>query len=231
MKKIGRGIILISLLILCGVGTAIIFLTIPDKRLDSKVFWIAWSFAVPWNLVAAVALHIWSGHKDSENIVQMPIIYIVCAVAGVIYLGVGFIFMYLPIEKTTFLWIIEIVITALYLIVAMFAMFGADYITKNQKEIKRNVLALGMLKADIDACINLTTDAELKTELERLSEKVRFSDPMTHEALEDIENDIRSAVITITTALSDNNVELAKSSVKRCFILLESRNNRLRLLK
>ena len=116
-------------------------------------------------------------------------------------------------------------------IIAMFAMYGADYITNNQKEIKRNVLALGMLKADIDACINLTADAELKKELEKLSEKVRFSDPMTHEALEDIENDIRSAVITITTALSDNNVELAKSSVKRCFILVESRNNRLRLLK
>ncbi|MBQ3572359.1 MAG: hypothetical protein IJA15_05995 [Clostridia bacterium] len=231
MKKIGRGIILISLLILCGVGTAIIFLTIPDKRLDTKVFWIAWSFAVPWNLIAAVGLHIWTGHKDSENIVQMPIIYIVCAVAGVIYLGVGFIFMYLPIQKTTLLWIIEIVITALYLIVAMFAMYGADYITKNQKEIKRNVMALGMLKADIDACINLTADAELKKELERLSEKVRFSDPMTHEALEDIENDIRSAVITITTAISDNNVELAMSNVKKCFILVESRNNRLRLLK
>ena len=84
MKK-GRLIVLASLVIACLVSTAVIFLTIgafnPD-RLKQPVFWIAFVFAIPVNMVAAIILHAWSGHRGSKDIVHMPVIYYIIATFG-----------------------------------------------------------------------------------------------------------------------------------------------------
>ena len=57
MKK-ARNLILVSLILVVALLNAIVFLTIPDGRTDTKAFWIAWSFAVPINFGTAKRLFI-----------------------------------------------------------------------------------------------------------------------------------------------------------------------------
>ena len=45
MKKLGKYFILIAIVLVCALINTIVFLTIDDARLDTKVFWLVWAFA------------------------------------------------------------------------------------------------------------------------------------------------------------------------------------------
>lgn len=232
MKQKGRLIILASLIIACLAGTAILFLTVDKDRLKEGVFWLAFAFAVPINLAVAIGLHVWSGHKGSKDIVQMPVVYYVIAVFGAAYLIAGLIFMYLPFEKWTLPVIVEIVITAAYLIVALYATFAADYVTGRQQEVKEKVLYIRMLQADVDDCRAKTSSSAISRALENFAQNVECSDPMSHPSLAGIESSLTAAVAKISSALS---LETAEEEILKMIAdaeaLLDSRNRRCIMLK
>ena len=47
MKKSFNVIVVVALLLVCALLNTILFLTIPDARLETTVFWVAWAFALP----------------------------------------------------------------------------------------------------------------------------------------------------------------------------------------
>ena len=230
MKKSGRKITLITLFILCAVFTAILFLTVPKARLEETVFWIAFAFAIPFNLLCAVLLHLWSGRKDGEDIVDLPLAYVLIGVFGLIYLVVGAIFMYVDITKPLVLIIIEIVVTAAYVISAMYFTFAARHITDTQRQTKQKVLFIKLLKSDVDALIEKAQGEELKNALKAFSENVRFSDPMSHASLAGIENELSTIVREIGARILENE-EDALTLVKIAEETLKIRNERCIILK
>ena len=110
MKKLGKFIILISLVLLCGLVNLIVFLTIDQARLETTTFWLAWGFATPWTLLSAIVLHLWAGKKQGEEVLRMPVAYYLYIIFGSIYLVVGLIFMYVNVEMVTALIIVEAII-------------------------------------------------------------------------------------------------------------------------
>ncbi len=234
MGKKGKNILLASVLIVFAVFTTILFLTVNKfcpKRLDSGVFWLAFVFAVPVNLLAAVGLHLWSNHKDSSDIVQLPAIYLVIAGGAIAYLLSGIIFMYFNINKFLVPVIVELLITAAYVIVAMFMMFGTDYITETQKQTKQKVLYVRMLQADVEDCIPKATTPEVRKALTAFAEKVHYSDPMSHPSLAGIEGELSSTVTKISMALAQGDNDLATSLIATGEELLSQRNRRCIMLK
>ena len=66
--------------------------------------------------------------------------------------------------------------------------------------------------------------AVLKAELERFAEQVRYSDPVSSEAIRDAEMDLNAAVDTLQQALVDGDIPAALQQVKQCEIALAERN-------
>jgi hypothetical protein len=228
MKAFNKFLILIAMTLVCGLVTAIVFLTIPDARLASEVFWLAFAFAIPWNLLVAVILHLWAGKKQEETL-RMPVAYYVCGVFGIIYLVVGIIFMYAPATELTFPLILELIITVVYLLVIMYCTRAAAYIGNMEKTTKKKVLFIRLLQADVQNCAMKATDPATKAALERLAESVRFSDPMSHEALAMQESELMATVTEISQKL--NNGEDVTALIQKANVQLESRNSRCLLLK
>jgi hypothetical protein len=235
MKK-GRLIVLASLVIACLVSTAVIFLTIgafnPD-RLKQPVFWIAFMFAIPVNMVAAIILHAWSGHRGSKDIVHMPVIYYIIATFGALYLMAGYYFIYkLRLTDITIPLVVELVITGAYIIVALFAMLGADYIADTQREVKEKVLYIRMLHADVEDCRAKASSPAINKALERFAQNVECSDPMSHASLSGIESSLTSSVARISAALSTQEAEEdILKMIADAEALLDSRNRRCIMLK
>ena len=235
MKERGRLIILASLIITCVAGAAIVFLTInalnPD-RFKEGVFWFAFAFAFPINIAVAIGLHVWSGHKGSKDIVHMPVVYYIIAIFGAAYLIAGLIFMYLPLTQWTLPLIVEIIITAAYVITAIYVMFGADYITQTQREVKEKVLYIRMLQADVEDCRAKASAPAIYKALERFAQNVECSDPMSHASLAGIESALTAAVAKISAALStqEEEEEILKM-ITDAEALLDSRNRRCIMLK
>lgn len=231
MKKSFNVIVVVALLLVCALLNTILFLTIPDARLETTVFWVAWAFALPWNFVIAIALHLWACGKNKNGIVALPIVYYFIAIFGLIYLALGFVFMYINIPWPVFLVTIEIIVTVVYAIVLLYAIFGASYIMKNEKNTRNKVLFIKLLKTDVDACVENATNAKVRKALSDLSDKVRFSDPMSHESLGAIENQISSIVFEISSKLTDGTEEELLALVKKADAQLDLRNNRCLVLK
>jgi len=230
MKK-SKILILISITLVFGLLTAIVFLTVPKARLDSSTFWVAWSFALPWNFVAAIVLQLWTSGKKSDDIVQAPAAYALIFGFGAAYLILGAIFMYFSLKTLTLLIILELILTVAYAILAMFLLFSADYIKNAQKEKREKRLFIQMLSADIGDCIAKTQDEELRQMLSRFENDVRFSDPMSHASLAGMENELFTTVAAISAKLTAEDVEGAKTLVKLGQQQLESRNRRCLMLK
>ena len=229
MKKTGRYLILIAFTLVCAVINLILFLTVDDARLSSSVFWLGWTFAFPVNLVIAAAICIWSAKGDA--LVKLPAVEVVRYVGFAVYLVLGLVFMYLPIEKMIVPLVIEIVVTVAYLIVGMFVLYGVSYIGGNQKKTKAKVMYIRMLQSDVEACLIKATDPAVKTSLSTLSESIRFSDPMSHPSLSGVEGELSTTVYAISSALDNGDTEGVLELISRATELLENRNKRCMMLK
>ena len=231
MKKTGRILILIAAILVCVLLNVILFLTVPDARLKTTVFWLAWSFTFPLNLAAYVAIFAWTGKKTGDAIVQMPIAYWVSQIFCVIYLAVGILFMYFPFKHVTLPLIIELIITVAYAVIGMYAIFGAEYIMSDERQVKQKVLFIRLLQNDVEGCIAYATDPAVKSALLSLAEKVRFSDPMSHPSLAGVEAELSTTVGEISMQLSAGNVAGATELIRKAEIQLERRNSRCIILK
>lgn len=230
MRKTGRYLLLIAFVLVCVLLNVILFLTVNDQRLSSGVFWLAWAFTFPWGLLSTVLVHFWTNKQDAD-LVRMPIALTVSYGAFAINLVAGAILMYAPIQKIVAPLIIELIINVAYILVCMYSVYGAEYIVKNKKQVKEKIAYIRMLKADVDDCIALAENAEVRGALVELSERVRFSDPMSHPSLAGVEEELSKAIVAISAAISDKDADAAMEQIKKTTNLLERRNSRCLMLK
>lgn len=230
MKKT-RNITLISEFLIFAILTLIVFLTIPDKRLDSNVFWLGFAFAIPVNYLVATMLTVFGISKKGVDIVSMPIAFWLMVSFGAAYLFFGIIFMYFGIEKLTFPIILEIVISVCYIIACMYLKSGANNISDSSKEVREKVIYIKMLEADVNDCMAKATDSESVCALRALSDDIRYSDPMSNPSLAGIEAQLSSAVAEISSVLYADSSTDVTALVSKCQALLKSRNDRCKMLK
>ena len=182
MKKF-KYALMISDLLIYALISFLIFIFIPESRLDSAVFWIAWSFAIPLNFVLTEAFIVWCGNDSGNDTLKKPLAMIASLAFAVIYLIVGLIFMIFDIKNKAVLIVILSIVSVLYAIIILFCVTG---INNNAKEIKNKnakVLFIKLLSSDIDACILKCEDPECANALRALLDDVRFSDPLSNPSL------------------------------------------------
>ena len=231
MKKRNNILILITLLLVFATVTTVVFLTIPDERLEQPVFWIGWAFAVPWALVAAIIVHVWAVRKASEDIIHMTIGYSLVAIFTAAYAIAGIIFMYCPFEAVVFPIIVEILLTVAYIITSFYFTSGADYITTSQKYTKQKVTFIRLLAADVEDCIRQAQTPAVRSAREKLSDTVRASDPMSHEALSGIEQTISTIVSEIMHSVAHADEQELLALIEKGEVQMEARNRRCLALK
>ena len=230
MRKV-RNYVLFGLILVCAAVCAVLLLVTPESRKELPLFWIAWAFAVPVNLLFAIIIHLWSGKKDSDDIIHMPLAYFLIIVFGVFYIGVAFVFIFKPFTDPTILIVVEIILTVIYILLAMYFTFGADYITSSQKYTKQKVLFIRLLKTDVDNCILKTQNINVKNALEKFSENIRFSDPMSHPSLVGIESELTLIVSELNAKIDSASEQDLLELINKGEARLETRNSRCIMLK
>ncbi len=231
MKKRFGVISLISFLIVCGLLNLILFLTVPDERLSSGVFWLVWSFTFPFNLAVMVLVGVYLFKKEREASLLIPAAKTVMMAAFSVYVVIGAFLMYLPINSFVFPLILECVITGVYLIVLMTAFRGVDYVTGNREETRQKVQYIRLLGSDLESCFVNVTDSALKAKLDDLAEQIRFSDPMSHPSLSACEAELNVVIFQIVNAVNSGELDGIDADIKKAKGLLNFRNSRCAILK
>ena len=99
-----------------------------------------------------------------------------------------------------------------------------DIIEENEAVMERVTKATKMFNLNIASVLDLCSDATVKKELEKLAEAFRFSDPVSGEATEDIENIIMEKLENLKLNIASLSTEDDINSVNEIKNLLNERN-------
>ncbi len=231
MKKTGFIASFVSLILVYGLANLILFLLIPEGRTDLASFWIAWSFTFPLGIVSALLVTLYCSRSENSTIVKVPLLFSIQYSFALIYLVAGIIFMGLGTESTKIVWIVEAIITTIFVILMLYAWAGSNYISKNNAYEKNKILYRDMQLASVRDCITRVSDPDITQMLNQLAEKIRFSDPMSHESLKIYEVRIEALILEISEKIASEQLDDVPALIKKASLELESRNNRCMLLK
>ncbi len=222
MKKNGLATYL-TLGIIFALFNVIAFVIPTDK---TATFWTAYVFSVV-AFLAQIPLWITSiGSKDTlkSKFLGIPVIQI-----GIAYLVIQLIafalFMCFPMLPVWLAIVVCAIILALSILCMIAGQAGANEINRVEENIKTKRAFIQFLQLDVEMLSESETDAETKAALRKLAEKVRFSDPMSHEMLGELESRISAKVEEMKTA-ADKKVLIEEVSS-----LLTERNKKCKILK
>ena len=202
----------------------VIAFVIPTEK--TATFWTAYAFSV---VAFAVQIPLWKialGKKDTlkSKFLGIPVIHV-----GITYLIIQLIafaiFMILPTLPVWLAVVVCAIILAISALCAIAGQVGANEINRVEEKIKVKRAFIQFLQTDIDMLAETETDAETKAALKKLAEKVRFSDPMSHEMLGELESRISAKVEEMKTATDK------KALIEEITTLLTERNKKCKILK
>lgn len=201
----------------------VVSLAIPTSK--SAAFWIAYIFTV---VALAAQIVLWKrtfGHKELKSkFLGFPIVHI-----GIVYLVVQItvLFVFVFAEKLP-AWSALVICTAITAMAAIFmiaADVGRTEIERVEQKVQGKVFYIKNLQVDIEILASAEKDAKTKKALEQLTEKIRFSDPMSNEQLAPLEERIAIAVESLKS--SDDKLEIINQLNK----LIDERNKKVETLK
>ena len=202
----------------------VIAFVIPTEK--TATFWTAYAFSV---VAFAVQIPLWKiafGKKDTlkSKFLGIPVIHV-----GITYLIIQLIafavFMIFPTLPAWLAVIVCAIILAIFALCAIAGQVGANEIKRVEEKIKVKRAFIQFLQTDIEMLAETETDSETKIALKKLAEKVRFSDPMSHEMLGELESRISAKVEEVKTSSNKN------ALIEEIDVLLTERNKKCKILK
>ena len=220
-KNSTKGYVLLGILFAL---VSIIAFAVPTAK--TATFWIAYVFTAA---AFAAQISIWKTALGKEGTLKskflgFPVVHIgiVYAVLQVIVFAV---FMFVPTLPTWSAIVVCSIIAGLSAVCMISADAGRNEIERVEAKVQNKVFYVRELQADIELLADSETNANVKTALTQLAEKIRFSDPMSNEQLVDLENkiSIKTAELKTTTSKLEIITELNS--------LLDERNKKCKILK
>lgn len=213
-----------------GVLLALYFLLaflIPFAK--TAVFWISFVFTLIAFGVTAFSLYTAFLKKPDarSRFYGFPI-----AKIGVIYGGGQFVLglLLMAIGKWVPVWV-AVLLYAIALGAAVIGLVSADAVIEEihvqDRKLKKNVTFMRTLQSQVNQMASQCSLPEVK----RFSEDVRYSDPVSSDALAEIERDLSAAVEELQSAIVDGDNGAALQLVKKADNLLKERNRLCKLNK
>lgn len=216
-----KGYIILGLLFVLVSTIAFVIPTIK-----SATFWFSYIFTI----VAFFAqIAIWkisfNNSKPLKSIFwQLPVIYIAIAYLVVQVLAF-FIFTITPTIPTWISIVVCIMIAAISCICIVVADIGKDKIEEVENYVQKKALYIRKLQADVELLADNESNDDIRTRLTQLAEKIRYSDPISNEQLESLEDKISSMISELKTT-PDKLATITEISK-----LLDERNKKCKILK
>ena len=197
---------------------------IPTEK--TATFWIAYAFSV---VAFGLQIGIWKFAFKGADTLKSKFLGIPLISVGARYLVVQVIvfavFMAFPLLPT---WI-PIVICSVILGISSICLIGTETgreeINRVAVKVEKKVFYIKALQVDIELLAETENDPDIKAELLKLADKIRFSDPMSSDALSEIEAEILEKVSELKTA--ENKLAI----ISTASALVAERNKKAKILK
>lgn len=219
-----KGISTVAVLLVLAIFNAAVFL-LPIER--TLTFWIGYSFAtVAAALMLVSLIFLFDSDNKEKMFLRLPLVklalgYFILQTGIAAWEITGFSMPYLPTL------IINSCLTGFFIVVLLASSAAGETIEKQEAHIARKTFFLKNMQEIISSI--KTTDKELSEKLKKLSEDFRFSDPMSHSILGELEKQIEAKVVMLKSEIKDK--KKATESIECISDLLSERNQKCRLYK
>ena len=223
-----RGLVVLGVVF---VAYLVLALLIPFSH--TATYWVAFAFGIIGIIVSAVGVVIaFKGTESARSkfygfpIARLVLIYaIIQAAVSFLFMGIGFI---CPV------WVALIVdiLLLVFVVIGMVAMdVTRDEIERQDVKIKKDVSAMRSLQSRVNMLVGNCEDDSVKEAVKKLAEDFRFSDPVSSDAIADIEGQMASLMDEVEKAVIDGDNEGAKALIKKLMGTLQERNRLCKLNK
>ena len=194
---------------------------------QTSVFWMSYGF-----MVLAFALQILGMYLSFKEFSVQAVFFGIPLAQFTLYyffaeLFMSFVFMLFQHMTWKIPLVLQVILLAVYAIVAIVSVTVRDASVAAKDKVQESAATMRLNSIDIEMLCNDAKNPELKTQLRRLAEAVRYSDPMTNDAIADVDARIRQETMALQTYCEDNDVVSAKESCAKLQRLYVERNKKL----
>lgn len=111
------------------------------------------------------------------------------------------------------------------------AEIAIEEVIKIDEKIKTQTAFIKLLTVDAESLMMKAKSSEIKAECKKVYEAVRYSDPMSNDALSSIEGQIQKQFNAFEVAVEGNELDYVKKLSSDLLIAIDSRNKKCRVLK
>lgn len=198
----------------------------------NTVFWISYGF-----MVLAFLIHIGIAFYLSKNIsvkaafFGIPLfsfsIFFVCA-----ELFTSLVFMiFRKAASVKVAIIIQALLLAIFIVIAIISLMSRELVVDTDKKIKDSVGNIKGLNVDIEMLIQRCKDAETTGALNKLSETIKYSDPMSNSAVATQDQMIMQYMPELRNAFDSGDMTRVKELCEKIELLFVERNKKLMATK
>lgn len=197
----------------------------------SAGFWAGYVFITIVFVANLVCSFLFFKEENIDKIfLKLPIIYI-AYIALIVSLIAGAIAMAIPVIPYWVGIVIDVVILAVYAIAIVQVNAAADVVSEIDDRVKAQTFFIHSLTADAQTLMSFAKSDVVQTECKKVYESIRYSDPMSNDALAQIENQIQNEFNIFAHAVKKDNTDLVKNSANKIIVLINKRNLQCKVLK
>ena len=198
----------------------------------NAVFWISYGF-----MLAAYLIHIFCVFFIAKNMnvravfFGIPLmsfsIYFVCA-----ELFCSLVFMiFKEMASVKIAILIQALLLCLFIVIAIISIMTRDVVQNVDAKIKENVNFIKGLNVDVEMMMQRSNDAETTGALKKLSETIKYSDPVSNSAVATQEQMIMQYMAEMRTTFDSGDMSKVKELCGKIELLFVERNKKLMISK
>lgn len=107
----------------------------------------------------------------------------------------------------------------------------ADIVSGIDEKVKTRTMFIRMLTADAENLMGRAKSDAVRAECKKVCDAIRYADPMSNVALNEIESQIRVQFATFSNAVKSDNTQAVQSTGAELVILVEERGRKCKMLK
>ena len=165
-----------------------------------------------------------------QKFLRLPIIY-VSYTALIVTLIVEMVCVVIPVTKNWLGFVLGLVILACYGVAVVMSVSGAAVIEQTERKVKEETRFLLNLRTEAELLRKQPHSPEIAAYVKKVEEAVRYSDPRSNQALEELEGRLSMAFSAFSKAAGAQDEEACREKSEQFLRLLEERNSKCRLLK
>lgn len=222
----------IILVVLLVVYNVIVFI-VPFPK--NAVFFISWVFTLTAMGTQVYVIRTTFYHEEGAKskfygfpIAKIGIVYLIAQVVlSLVFMALG---LAVPVPEWVPL-VLYVVLLGVMAAGLISTEATRDEIMRQDVKLKKDVFRMRTLQSKASALCALAQDSQTRTLLERFAEALRFSDPVSNEAVYDVEADLIVCVDELQQAVVDGDTEAVATLERKAESVLAERNQLCKLNK